>query len=289
MNFLFHATLYDVASSNIIMVPKLPIGYRQIIKRSCAISDFVLSDTFYNPRNKLADHVHENFSCALILEGTFEENCVGDHWICKAPGILFRLPNEVHSNQIHDQGAHLLIVEISNSMVERITECGGLPERSFVSEDPLLTGLSVKVYKEFTDMDDFSEITIEGLMLEIIAGTLRDRASDVPKRPLWLERAKELIHYEFSNHLTVNEIARRVGVHPVHLAREFQKHFQRSIGEYIRELRVHMACRELSNTDRAIFEIAYEAGFSDHSHFCRTFKKILGLTPAEYRTLFHAR
>jgi AraC-like DNA-binding protein len=270
------------------MVPKLPLGYRQIVKRSCTISDFVLTDTVYSASSHLSDYVHERVTCGLVLEGSFDEYNHGQTWLCKSPCIVFRLPRDVHATRFHDGGAHCLNVEIHPSLVERIAECGKLPEQSFVSYDPLLSGLAVKLYKEFVDMDDFSRITIEGLMLEIVAGLLRDHSTEAAKRPLWLERARQMIQYEFSARPSVSDLARKVGVHPVHLAREFQRYYQRSIGEYVRELRVHLACRQLSNSDQPIFEIAVESGFSDHSHFCRTFKKLLGLTPAEYRALFRS-
>ena len=45
----------------------------------------------------------------------------------------------------------------------------------------------------------------------------------------------------------------------------------------------------LSDNDKAVTEIAAELGFSDVHNFARTYKKITGLTPSEYRNAFAKR
>jgi AraC-like DNA-binding protein len=59
----------------------------------------------------------------------------------------------------------------------------------------------------------------------------------------------------------------------------------RSVGDWIRELRLE-ACREsLSTGERALSlgELAYRWGFSDQAHFCRAFKARFGIPPGEAR------
>jgi AraC family transcriptional regulator len=61
-----------------------------------------------------------------------------------------------------------------------------------------------------------------------------------------------------------------------------------TVGEYLRRLRVEYTGRELSGSNRPLVDIGLDAGFSDQSHFTRTFKRVTGLTPAAYRSL-HGR
>ncbi len=88
--------------------------------------------------------------------------------------------------------------------------------------------------------------------------------------------------------LTLAAIASVVGMHPVYLAREFRKHFRCTVGQYQRRLRIESACLEISRSDTPLAEVAAAVGFYDQSHFSRTFKRITGLTPAEYRAVFRA-
>jgi AraC family transcriptional regulator len=83
--------------------------------------------------------------------------------------------------------------------------------------------------------------------------------------------------------LTLNYIGGVVGVHPVHLAREFRRHFGRTVGGYIRQQRIDQACRELKKDGAPLAEIALSVGFSNQSHFTRAFKSVTGTTPSSFR------
>jgi AraC family transcriptional regulator len=48
-------------------------------------------------------------------------------------------------------------------------------------------------------------------------------------------------------------------------------------------LRIEYACNELATTESPIVDIALSAGFCDQSHFTRTFKRLTGLVPSQYR------
>ena len=157
--------------------------------------------------------------------------------------------------------------------------------------------LDDKVQKYIPEVPDFgTPVTLRHLiyhtsglrdfleMLEMCAEVARSSVkSSRPVRPRWLTRAKELLSENFSEHMTLSDIAAAVGVHPVYLAGVFRQHYHCSIGEYVRRLRVEFASRQLSQTSAPIIEIALAAGFAHQSHFSRTFKRLTGLTPARYR------
>src|SRR5262249_7883642 len=114
---------------------------------------------------------------------------------------------------------------------------------------------------------------------------------DRPARaaPRWLSRARDLLEARPAARLTLAEIAAAVDVHPVHLARAFRRRYGCSVGAYPRPLRLDLAARALSSGDAPVSEIALAAGFSDQSHFSRTFKRTTGLTPAEFRSQSRTR
>jgi len=86
--------------------------------------------------------------------------------------------------------------------------------------------------------------------------------------------------------LAINEIAGAVGVHPVTLAREFRSSIRLHCGAD-GEARTNRFClRELVKRDALVAAIAIAAGFYDQSHFARTFKKLIGVTPIDYRDNF---
>ena len=129
---------------------------------------------------------------------------------------------------------------------------------------------------------------IEGLALELLGSAfrIRERRSAPPRR---LQQARQLVHDRFHEPLTVASIAREIGAHPVYVARAFRKHYRLTIGDYLRQLRVDFARREMARTDAPLSQIAADAGFCDQSHLARTFKRLTGMSPTEYRVLSRRR
>ena len=145
------------------------------------------------------------------------------------------------------------------------------------------------MYKEFRSLDELSQLVIEGLTLELLAETFRAAQREVKyfDQP-WIKRAHDLIQARFNDTFVVSEIAESVGVHPVHLTRVFRRRFGCTVGEYVRQLRVDFACRELSNSRKPLAEIATTAGFCDQAHLSRTLKRFTGMTPFEFRSVFRS-
>ena len=84
---------------------------------------------------------------------------------------------------------------------------------------------------------------------------------------------------------TLAELAVALNIHPVHLSREFPKHFYTSLGNYVRLIKIQRAMTLLPDPGVSLTEIAFETGFADQSHFIRSFKTYHGMTPLAYRKL----
>jgi AraC family transcriptional regulator len=133
-------------------------------------------------------------------------------------------------------------------------------------------------------------LAMEGLVLELLAECSRDRppaSSQMP--PSWLEPVRQLLHERFTQDLTHDVIAATASVQPVHLARVFRHHCGRTVGDYLRKLRVDFAARQLMATDIPLADLASAAGFADQSHLNRTFKRQIGMTPAAFRRSCRSR
>ena len=79
------------------------------------------------------------------------------------------------------------------------------------------------------------------------------------------------------------EIGAALGYHPVYLAAAYKQQTGKTIHAAILQERVQYACVCLVNTDLSLEEIAFEAGFCSLSHFCRSFRRLLGSSPGAYR------
>jgi AraC-like DNA-binding protein len=118
-----------------------------------------------------------------------------------------------------------------------------------------------------------------------IAGVLRpfDHAGHAPDEYRRLTPALEHVVANYRRAISVNDLARRAGLSPSQLQREFRRLFDMTVGDYILRLRLLMARRRLRTTTDSVGRIARECGFYDQAHFTRAFKKHTGQTPLEHR------
>jgi AraC-like DNA-binding protein len=94
---------------------------------------------------------------------------------------------------------------------------------------------------------------------------------------------------EYSERLTLDELSEEAGIHPVHLSRVFRKCMGTGIGEHVHRLRVRAACEQMIKPEISIAEVSLATGFADQSHFTRAFRRVTGMTPAEFRAQLTAQ
>jgi len=101
--------------------------------------------------------------------------------------------------------------------------------------------------------------------------------------------AVKFISENFYKKIGLKEIADHVGLSSGYLQKIFHKERQTSIIEYLLRYRVEQSCKQLIETDKTVAEISYDIGFSDTKNFHYAFKKVLGMTPNEYRLAHKAQ
>ena len=257
------------------------------VLRSGSVAGFSLTETSYPARATLARHSHEFGYICLVRRGSYSENYGKNARVCRPLTLAFHPPDEAHSESFHESSALSFNIEVGPQWRAKIDPYSKVLDYPAEFQGGRLALLAARLYDEFREMDDVSPLAIEGLALEMIGEASRSTSGCASRKaPRWLERAREMIHSQFNEPLTVRMIARSVGVHPFYLSTVFRKNFQCSVGEYLRRLRIEYACREVIKPEAQLVEVALAAGFSHQSHFSRSFKRITGLTPGQYRTLF---
>lgn len=92
-------------------------------------------------------------------------------------------------------------------------------------------------------------------------------------------RVLELIDAHLGTRLTIDTLAREVGLSPAHFARAFKETMGRAPHQYMLALRLACARRLLEARAASLSDIAQRAGFADQAHFTRLFKRAFGITP----------
>jgi len=168
--------------------------------------------------------------------------------------------------------------------LERVQQAAPIVDKCTHYQSGLPIWIAGRLYREFRQIDNLSPLVMEGLLLELLAEMSR-QAINVrgTATPRWLKEARDYLHEHFTDGISAEAVSVAVNVHPSHLMREFRKRYGCTIGDYVRQLRVERACSLLSTSDIPPAEIAHTLGFADQSHFNRTFKCGIGMTPTEFR------
>lgn len=98
-----------------------------------------------------------------------------------------------------------------------------------------------------------------------------------------VERALELIHYDYARPLTIEEAAAATGYGKSNFCRIFKDVVGESFHRVLNRRRISNACLLLVESDLPISVVAQEVGFAECKTFCRVFKAEMGMTPGTYR------
>jgi AraC family transcriptional regulator len=252
------------------------------ILRSRTISGFNVVESAYNAQPSIPLHSHELANLCVVLNGRYTERFGRVRADRSALEVIFHPPGVVHTEDHYESGRHLLI-EIEPNRLEGVETSS---EPLFVRNE-FTVRLAVTLHREFQSSDQFSALAIEGIVLELMAHTLRHkRETRNPRPPAWLLRLKEYLQEGFPTSSSLAGLADIAGVHPVYLASAFRKFEGCTVGEYVRRLRIDHACLRMVHSNDSLAQISLECGFADQTHFTRAFKRATGMTPAEYRRSF---
>ena len=93
----------------------------------------------------------------------------------------------------------------------------------------------------------------------------------------------EYIDQHSAENISIEQLANRCGMCYSNFAKQFKTQFGKTCKEYIEFVRICKADTLLLYTDKTLDYISQETGFTDASHFIRTYKKIRGITPKQRR------
>ena len=89
----------------------------------------------------------------------------------------------------------------------------------------------------------------------------------------------------FSQGITLEEIARKLGVTPEYLGTQIHRETGMTFGTLMKQLRVDEARRLFLTTDKKLYDVARMVGYSDAKYFSKVFQSITGMLPAECRRM----
>lgn len=103
-------------------------------------------------------------------------------------------------------------------------------------------------------------------------------------KSLLVNRINKDIYSHLYEKITPTMIAEHLKMNCTYICTHFKKETGKTIIEFIQEIKIEESKRLLVNTQMSLIQISTQLGFSSQNYFHTVFKKMTGITPAEFRT-----
>jgi YesN/AraC family two-component response regulator len=127
------------------------------------------------------------------------------------------------------------------------------------------------------------DLTISVLELEKGRKAIGGMVGEWGKNNDKISKARDFIRRNYNKNIRLEDVATAVFLSPNYFSTVFRKITGRTFSTYLMKLRVQAACDLLTQTSIPIKEIVFQVGFDDYNYFNRTFKRMEGMPPAQFR------
>lgn len=132
------------------------------------------------------------------------------------------------------------------------------------------------------------ELTVNLLITQLLTDALNEKCSRIGHRslslyPAWVQETAEILSEKCAEEVRVSELAARFYMEQNNFIRRFKRYTGKTPKEYQISCRMERATALLAESELSLSEIAARCGFASHSFFSKTFKRLYGITPTQYR------
>lgn len=250
------------------------------------------------PLNGFCEHRHADIEFNYCLEGGFDIVIEKKKYRVEAGQMSFVRPMASHEIPRLDEERKVITVVVGSTFLKKyfplftaahnapaiikldgekhsqteirrlFAECGELLDEPTKNTELLLTGNLYKIcaylLSELPEVDGAED----NYELKMIAS---------------VDRALEMIYYDYPKPLTVEDAAAATGYGKSNFCKIFKTVVGDTFHRTLNRQRIRSACGLLTETRMSISSIAEEVGFGEAKTFCRVFGEIMGMTPREYR------
>jgi len=186
---------------------------------------------------------------------------------------------EVHVNNLKAEGENLENVRIGETVNKSLEtpniqslNCDNISTEQIISDEKVNEDLrksnteirELNEYNNNIEMDDIKEDNLN--RLNILVSFI-----------------EEYIKTNYMYDISMHEAARAINYSEPYFCKMFKQQFGQNFTAYLTEYRIDMAKKILALPNISVKEAGSKVGYSDSSYFTRVFRKLIGVTPTEYR------
>lgn len=266
----------------------------------------------------IKDHTHDYLQLWYVSRGAFIHSINNNKEYKMVKGDLFVMPpfvvhrvKPVPGEEVEIIGCEFLPQFISNQF-ENLNNSKDFFDFAYlepflVSKDMVrpklnITGdLQVKVedileemLEEYRAEDKYYDILLKGDLLRLMAIVVREYKKGYENSEVKeiferyrgaIKASMKYIKQNYNTDLHLDDVCKHSMMSKTYFCYIFKNLTGKTFSEYLIDLRIQKSMDYLLNSDTSVTEICYKVGFNDVTHFCRMFKKIIGVSPKNYRNI----
>lgn len=250
-------------------------------------------------------HWHDEVEFTLAVSGHMEYRVNDSHYVLETGQGLFCNSGALHSGSMIDQDCEYISLTfhprllagfegsaIGTKYVLSITESQAVSSILLTPETAWQAAALERleeVYRLCLSKEQLYELHVQKLLTEVWLDLYRHCAEQVQRGPIEdsekLQRLRVILtffHEHYAEKLTLEDVARQVGLCKSECCRFFKKQMGASLFDYLLDYRVGRSLAYLRE-GRSITETAAAVGFTDPSYYAKVFRLRTGRSPSAYR------
>lgn len=234
-------------------------------------------------------HWHEHTELLFFTSGKSRMHCGEKNFSVKGGDLIVVNSNELHFKEYSDLAQYYCM--ILNPSFFSDVGFDNIKIKNFIGGDSFVKKCFNEIFKENDEKKDGYKMAIKSSAYALMRYLWQNYGSSGGEESAGTSASKRLggalqyISEHYTEKISIADLAGVCYVSEYYFCRFFKNVTGLSAVNYINSLRVEKAMSFLNNTSAGVTEIALKVGFDDVNYFSRVFKKLMGVSPTEYRKI----
>jgi len=245
----------------------------------------------HGPQDPAFEEQHGDVAIAAVTAGSFQYRTrAGDAVLVPGALLLGNAGACFQCGHEHARGDRCLAFHFSPRHFECVAADAGVDAKFSAPSLPPLPQLvpllaEAEAARDAGDGDAFEELAVRliGAVARLLASSKQRTHRFSTRDERRITEAVRRIERASDRPITLSALARAADLSPYHFLRSFRAVVGLTPYQFLLRTRLNRAALRLRNSRHAISAIAFEEGFNDLSTFNRRFRRLVGMSPGEYR------